>query len=133
MSQSQNRQLIITRNDTPAAVKSLLQGKANQFELVSFEKYNTHAKLSSQYYKGYFVVCHANTVFSAGWLLLCRYAQNGVCTVEKGLCDFKTLQGGTALLLRHKKPTKAVPTILAFASNSFVMHGPKFPLQRRTL
>ena len=80
MSQSKSRQLIITRDDALAAVKSLLNGENNRFELVLFEKYNTHAKLRSQHYKGCFVVLHANTMRSAWWLL-CRYAQNGVCNV----------------------------------------------------
>ena len=39
---------------------------------------------------------------SAGWLL-CRYAQNGISTVEKSLHNFKSLQCGTTRLLRHTK------------------------------
>ena len=45
MSQSQSRQHIITRDDALTAVKSLLKGENNRFELVPFEKYNTHEKL----------------------------------------------------------------------------------------
>ena len=109
MSQSQTRQNIITRDDALTVVKSLLKGENNRFELAQFEKYNTHAKLRSQHYKGYFVVCHANTMRSAGWLL-CRYAQNGVYTVEKGLFNFETLQGATTRLLRHTKSHENGPS-----------------------
>ena len=62
MSQSQTRQHIITRDDALTADKSLLKEENNRFELVPFEKYNTHAKLRSQHYNGYFVVCHPNSM-----------------------------------------------------------------------
>ena len=126
MSQSKSRQLIITRDYALAAVKSLLRGESNRFELVPFEKYNTHTKLRSKHYKGYFVAFYANTTRSAGWLL-CRYAQNGVCTVKRGMFNFKTLQGGTTRLFRHRKATKTEPAILAFVATSLMQHGPKYP------
>ena len=107
------RQLLLTREDALSAIGKLIKGEECRFNLVTFDKYNAHAKLRSIHYKGYTVLCHANTMRSAGWLL-CRYAHNGSCPLEKGLFSFNTEQGGTTRLERPTKSHENGPNIVQF-------------------
>ena len=77
-----SRELLETIEDAVLAVQRILCGNKSRFEMVSFQKYNAVAMLRLQNYVGYCVVCHNNTLRSAGWLL-CRYALNGGCPLEK--------------------------------------------------
>ena len=108
-----SRQLLETREQAIIVVKELIRGNSTRFELVPFEKYNTIAKLRSQHYNGYFVVCHVNTLRSAGWLV-CRYAKNGDCPLDRAIQIFKTVQGGTPRLERHTKSHRNGSTAVCF-------------------
>ena len=63
---SRSRELLETREDAVATVQRILAGNESRFEMVSFQQYNTVAKLRSQHCNGYFVVCHINALRSAG-------------------------------------------------------------------
>ena len=76
------RQLLVTKDDTCAAVKRILDHEIC-FEVVPFKKYNTIVKLHSTSYKEYFFIRHAKMLHSAGWLL-CRYAKKRRLTSRKG-------------------------------------------------
>ena len=97
-----SRQLLETREQAIIVVKELIRGNSTWFELVPFEKCSTVAKLRSQDYNGYFVVCHVNTLRSPGWFI-CRYAKNGGCPLYRAIQSFKTIQVGTSRLERHTK------------------------------
>ena len=100
MSSSRSRQILATKEEAIVVVRRVLNGDDTRFDLVPFETYNKNAKLRSEHYNGFFIVCYANSLRSAGWLV-CRYAKNGRCPVEKALQCFKTVQGGTSRLKRH--------------------------------
>ena len=95
-----NCQFLETKDSACAAVQRILNNRDSRFEVVPFENYNKTTKLRSQHYNGYFVLCHSNTLRSAGWLI-CRYVKNGGCCLERALFSFKTIQGGTSRLERH--------------------------------
>ena len=111
-----SRELPETRDNAVVAVQRILAANESQFDFVSFLKYNAVSKLRPQNYNGYFVVCHINTLRSAGWLL-CRYALNGGCTLEKSLYSFKTIQGGTSRLERQTKRHRSGSATLNFQRN----------------
>ena len=73
--------------------------------MIHFQKYNVVTKLWSQHYDGYFVICHIHNFRSPDGS--CRYLLNGRCPLEKSLYSFKTIQGGTFRLERHKKTHKS--------------------------
>ena len=69
MSASSSRQMLETKYDDTAAAKCILDDNESPFKMVPFDEYNKTAKLRSQYYKPYYIICHSNTLRSAGWLL----------------------------------------------------------------
>ena len=77
-------ELLEAREDSVVAVQRMLVTNESRFEIVSFQKYNAVAKLRSLHYDGYFVICHIKSLRSTGWLL-CLYALNAGCTLEKEL------------------------------------------------
>ena len=81
--------------------------------MFNFERYKRIAKLGSQHYASYNVLCHANSLRSAGWLLY-RYAKNGVCLLEKVLYSFKMAQGETSRLEWSTNSRKGVTTTIKF-------------------
>ena len=95
-----DRQILNTKESACAVVQRMLNGNDTRFEMVPFLAYIKNAKLRSQHYKAYFVLCHANTTHSAGWLV-CQYTKTGGCPVEKALHSFRTVQSGTSRLERH--------------------------------
>ena len=78
MSTSESQQIIESRDDVCAAVRPVLKEITRIFQMVDFERHNRIAKLRSRHYVNYYVLCHANLLRSAGWLL-CHYAKNGGC------------------------------------------------------
>lgn len=70
--------------DSVSAVQQLVSEIKTHFELVPFHNYNAVAKLKSQYYNGYFVAFHVNTLLSAGWLVWI-HAMNGGCPSDKAI------------------------------------------------
>ena len=98
------RDFLETKEDVVVVVQRILAGNESRFEMFSFQKHNAVVKLRSQLYCGYFVICNIDTLRSAGWLL-CRYALNSGCTLEKSLCSFSTIQGGKSRLEEHTKTT----------------------------
>ena len=98
----ENQQLLKAREQATIVIEEHIRGNSTRCELVPFEKYSTVAKLRSHYYNGCFVVCHVNTLRSAGWLV-CRYAKNGGCPLDRAIQSFKTVQCGTSRLERHTK------------------------------
>ena len=88
MAASRTRQLLQSRDNAIDAARLLLNWQDTQFELVLFEKFVTVAKLHSKHYNSYFVLCHTNTLCSAGWLI-CQYAKNGCCSLDRALHCFK--------------------------------------------
>ena len=76
------RQLLETRDDACTAVGRILDDHQSLFEMAPFAKDSTVNKLSSTCYKENFVICLENTLHSAS-RLLCRYAKNGGCLLEK--------------------------------------------------
>ncbi len=93
-------QLLETRDDASTAVGRILDGRQSLFEMAPFAKNSTVNKLSSTCYKENFVICHANTLHSDS-RLLCRYAKNGGCLLEKAQLSLKTEQGGSNRLELH--------------------------------
>ena len=61
-----SRQLLETKEEARSAIARILKGDNSRFQVVPFEKFNTVAKLRSRHYNGYFVICHTNTLRSAG-------------------------------------------------------------------
>ncbi len=113
MSGSNSRQMLETKDDALAAVKRILDGNESRFKMVPFDEYNRIAKLWSQYYNSYYVICHSITLRWAGWLL-CRYAKHGGCPLGKALYFFKTVQGGTSRLERHTSSHKSTARTVRF-------------------
>ncbi len=113
MSDVQSRQLLETKDQAISVVKRLLNERDSYFELVEFEKFNNIAKLLSQHYKNYHVLCDANTLRVAGWIP-CNFAKSGDCALEKALFVFKTVQGGTSRLERHTSRHKNCPGTVQF-------------------
>ena len=108
-----NRQILNTKESACLFVQRMLNGNDTRFEMVPFLAYNKNAKLHSQHYKAYFVLCHANTTHSAGWLV-CQYAKTDSCPLEKALHSFSTVQGGTSRLELHNTTHKTMNTMFRF-------------------
>ena len=62
------------------------------------------------------MICHVDTVRSAGWLL-CPYALNAGCPLEKSLHSFKTIQAGTYRFEIHTKSHRSGSATLNFQRN----------------
>ena len=82
MNASNSQQILESREDVYAAVHQILKGNHTRFEILDFERSNRIAKLRSQHYASYFILCHENSLRSAGWLI-CRYAKNDCCPLQK--------------------------------------------------
>ncbi len=113
MSSSSSKQLLETRDEGCPAVQRILKGDESRFEMVPFEKFNAIARLRSQHYNGSYVICHENSLRSAGWLL-CVYVKNGGCLLQKALYGFKTVQGDTSRLEKDTNGHKNCSSTVRF-------------------
>ena len=94
MSSNISRRILETKDDASNVVSRILKKEDTQFELVDFAKYNKTARLRSEHYHHFFVLCYQNSTRSAGWVV-CRYDLNRSCEVEKSVFSFRSVQGGT--------------------------------------
>lgn len=94
---------VLDKTDAEKAVKSILEKEETPFHLVTFKdfkKSHQGSSLKSRQYERYNVLCHANTLFHAGWIV-CPYVSTGFCGLAKGLFQINTRQGGTNRFGRH--------------------------------
>jgi len=92
----------ISKDDAEKAIQFIVADKPCQYQLVEFKNYkNSHQGrvLTSQHYRKYYVLCYANTMYHAGWLV-CPYVMNGFCGKD-GIMELNTSKGGTTRLSRH--------------------------------
>ena len=61
--------MLESRDDACAAARQILKGNHKRFEMLDLERYNSIAKLDLRHYAGCYVLRHANSLRSAGWLL----------------------------------------------------------------
>ena len=82
----------ISKEEAIAVVKELTESKSSCYVLVEYSKFKTSFQGSgfkSSQYKGYYILCHANTKYHVGWVV-CRVVLNGYCPVGRGLIELNT-------------------------------------------
>lgn len=93
----------LTISEAEDAVKKIKAKEETAFYLVSFMKYKrSHqgSTLKSKQYEKYLVLCHANSLYHAGWIV-CPYILTGFCVMSKGLYEINTRKGGTNKFGQH--------------------------------
>jgi len=98
----------IDKNSAEKAIEKIVKEEECVYHLVRYDKYKqSHqgAGLKSESYSDYFILCHANSYYHAGWLV-CPYYRNGFCSATKGLLEFNPSRGGTRKYKNHMNEHK---------------------------
>ncbi len=100
MSSSSSRRLLESKEEAVSVVQAILKQQKSIYELVDFETFNKTARLRSQHYRPYFVLCFKNATRSSGWLV-CPCLMKGGCQSDKSVSSFSTIQGSASKSDRH--------------------------------
>ena len=95
--------MTLTKEDAEQKVKEIMRGIESRFQLVpfsQFQKSHQGSSLKSNQYQKYFVLCHANSMYHAGWFV-CPYVTSGFCPIQKGIMEMNSRKGGTNKFGRH--------------------------------
>lgn len=90
----------LTFDEAVLQVTKIVKKQPCSYTLVPFPKFNQVHKLRSAKYKPFLVLCPANTLQSAGYLV-CKFVLTGGCKIRGALLRFHSSAGGTGRLDRH--------------------------------
>ena len=108
---------VLEHTEAERVVKEVLDENNVLYEVLSFKEFrHSHqgALLKSKKYEKYFVLCHKNTRFHAGFMV-CPYLTSNCWSTRKGLLSVDPKRGGTNRfwqhLLTHEKESSSAETV----------------------
>jgi hypothetical protein len=93
----------MTKDKAISVVEKINAGSLTSFKLVSYKDWESRpgsTNRGSPAYKLYFIICHINTMQSAGWPV-CPYFSCGQCKIQSAVRKFDPKSGGTTSWSRH--------------------------------
>jgi hypothetical protein len=100
--------LQMTKDKAISVVEKLNAGSLTSFKLVSYKDWESRpgsTNRGSPAYRLFFIICHINTMKSAGWAV-CPYFACGQCKIQSAVRKFDPKSGGTTLWSRHNDTHK---------------------------
>jgi hypothetical protein len=89
--------LQMTKDKAISVVEKINDGSLTSFKLVSYKDWESRpgsTNRGSPAYKLYFIICHINTIQSAGWAV-CPYFACGQCKIQSAVRTFDPKSGVT--------------------------------------